>query len=290
MARFIVSLVAGMTLGGTFALIGLGLVLAFRATHTFNFAHGQLMLLPAFIVGWLQLDGVPTWQALLIALVTSMAVGALFYWLVLRRTTGQGVMMGIIATFGLAFVLDGLMGIVVPANQYGIDLPGIPTGTVGILGVRVSAESLTFAVGTFALALAVIAVLRFTNLGIRVRAGGQNALLASQGGVNVRRVHMGSWAVAAVLAAVAGISYGSVTTVNASLIGLGLAAIPAIILGGMDSIEGALVGGVIVGLLQAFTQTYLGGQYTDVVSYAVLLVVLLVLPQGLFGTKNVVRA
>jgi branched-chain amino acid transport system permease protein len=290
MVRVIVSLVAGLTLGGTFALIGLGLVLAFRATRTFNFAHGELMLLPAFIVGYLQVKGVPIAVCLLIALVVSVAVGSLFYLLVLRRTTGHSIMMGIIATFGLAFVLDGVMGIVIPATQYSIVLPGIPTGSVRLFNVLVSSASLTFAGGTLALALIVIAILRLSNLGVRVRAAGQNALLASQCGISVRRIHMGSWAAAAVLAGIAGISYGSVTAVNTSMIALGLAAFPAIILGGMDSIGGAVVGGMIIGLLQAFTETYLGGQYTDVITYGILLVVLLMLPQGLFGTKSVVRA
>jgi len=288
--RLVVSVVTGLTLGGTLALIGLGLVLAYRATHTFNFAHGQLMVVPAFTVGYLQFEGVPIGWCLLIALAISAVIGALFYLFVLRRTAGQQVMLGIVATFGLAFILDGMVGLVVPSSQYTVTLPGVPTGSVRLLGARVGATTLTFAALTLVLAAIVICLLRFTNLGLRVRAGGQDPLLASQYGISVRRVHMGSWAAAAVLAAIAGISYGSVTSVTTSMEGLGLAALPAIILGGMDSIEGAVVGGLAIGLVQSFTQTYLSGAYTDIVTYGILLVVLFVLPQGLFGSKNVVRA
>jgi branched-chain amino acid transport system permease protein len=288
--ELVIAVVAGVTLGGTFALVGLGLVLAFRATGTFNFAHGELMLLPAFIVGYLTGNGTPVGWALAIALVVSAVVGGLFYGLVLRRTTGQPPIMGIIATFGLAFVLDGIMGIYFPGTQYAVNLPGIPTGSVEIFGAHASTESLTFAAITFGLAVIVVGVLRYTNVGIRVRAAGQDAMLASQSGISVRWVHTISWVVAALLAAVAGISYASVTTANTALISLGLAAIPAIILGGMDSIEGAVVGGVLLGIVQAFAQTYLGGQYVDVITYGILLVVLLLRPQGLFGTKSVVRA
>lgn len=290
MIRFVISIVGGATLGGTYALIGLGLVLAFRATHTFNFAHGQLMVLPAFIVGYSQLNGYPIVVSLLAALGITAVVAAFFYLFVLRRTTGLPLFMGIIATFGLAAIVDGSMGLIFHNAQYTITLPGVPKGTVTLFGAGVSTTALSFAAGTLALALAVAAVVRKTHLGVKIRAAGQNPVLASQCGIQVRRIHMGSWAAAGVLAALAGISYGSVTIVNTSMLHLGLAAIPAIILGGMDSVEGAVVGGLIIGVLQGFTQTYLGGEYVEVVTYSLLLVTLLFLPQGLFGTKQVVRA
>jgi branched-chain amino acid transport system permease protein len=198
--------------------------------------------------------------------------------------------MGIIATFGLAAVLDGIMGILFPSAQYSINLSVIPDGVTTIFGVRVSEESLTLAAFTLVLASAVAVFLRATRGGRRIRAAGQDALLASQCGINVRRVHMASWAAAALLAGIAGISYGAENVVNVSIVDLGLVAVPAIVLGGMDSIEGAVIGGIIIGLLQGFTETYLGGQYVSVLTYAVLLAFLMFRPQGLLGTRQVVRA
>jgi branched-chain amino acid transport system permease protein len=290
MIRFSASLVGGLTLGGTLALIALGLVLAFRATRTFNFAHGELMLLPAFIVGYFQAHHVSLGLALPLTLLVSTLTGVLFYVLVLRRTTGLPLFMGIVATLGLASVLDGVMGILFGGNQYAIVLPEIPTGVTRIGGAGISQTTLALSGWTIGLAIIVIAIVRFTHLGLTIRAAGQDPVLASQCGINVRRVYTGSWAAVAVLAGIAGISYGSTTVVNTSMVGLGLVALPAIMLGGLDSIEGAVVGGLIIGLVQGFTQTYLGGQYVDVVTYSILLVVLLIHPEGLFGTKHVVRA
>jgi branched-chain amino acid transport system permease protein len=293
MTNFVVSLLGGAFVGGTLALIGLGLVLAFRATETFNFAHGELMLLPALLLGRMQ-----TWQGtklpwgvqLVISLAIVGAIGALMYMLVLRRTTGLPVFMGIIATLGLAAILDGIMTLIFGSQQYQVHTPGLPHGTVTVLGARVSAASLVLTVFSLGLALAVACWLRFTHAGANIRAAGQNAVLASQGGINVRRVYIGSWTLAAVLAGVAGISYASVSVADPSMVQLGLAAIPAIMLGGLDSVEGAVVGGIVVGIVQGFTATYLGGQYNDVVTYGLLLIVLLTYPQGFFGTKQVVRA
>jgi branched-chain amino acid transport system permease protein len=287
---FVASLISGITLGGTYVLIGLGLVLVFRATTTFNFAHGQFTLLPAFIIGSSQAKHIPLAVSLPLALVVSAAVGAMSYLFVLRRTTGLPPFMGIIATFGLAAILDGVMGDIFRSNQYAITLPGIPTGQTHIAGASVSEQSLTLAAISLGLGLIIAGLVRFTHLGIMIRAAGQNAVLASQCGIPVRRLYLGSWAAAAVLAAIAGITYGSGAVVSPDMTSLGLAAIPAIVLGGMDSIGGAIVGGEIVGLVQGFSQTYLGGQYVDIVTYSLLLIVLLFYPQGLFGTKNVVRA
>jgi branched-chain amino acid transport system permease protein len=290
MSRFVVSLVGGITLGGTYALIGLGLVLAFRATETFNFAQGELMALPAFIVGYFQAHNHQSFGVdLAISLVVIAVVGILFYVLVLQRTTGLPVFMSLIATLGLAAILDGIIAIIFGSNQYSITIPRLPKGVTIIAGARISTASIVLTIFTLILAGLVAGVMRFTNLGTRVRAAGQDAVLASQGGIQVRRLYMGSWAVAAVLAGIAGICYGSVAIVNTSMTELALSAIPAIMLGGLDSIEGAVIGGVIIGIIQGFTNTYLGGQYQDVVTYSLLLVILLTRPQGLFGTKQVAR-
>ncbi len=290
MDRIIVSVLGGGSLGGTYALVALGIVLAFRATGTFNFAHGQFMLLPAFLVGAWQVQHV---QSLAVSIAVGIAViaaiGVVFYLVVLQRTVGLVHFMGVIATFGLAAVLDGLMLIYFGSPQYSLDVPGLPHGVVVLLGARVSATSLVLTAFTLLLAGAVAAGLRFTPIGIRIRAAGQNAILASQGGINVRFLYMGSWALAAALAGIAGIVYGTTNLVNHSMVDVALAAFPAILIGGLDSIEGAVIGGLLVGVAQGFIATYLGPQLLDVLTYGLLLLVMLVFPQGLLGTRSVTR-
>lgn len=290
MVRFLESLIGGLTLGGTFALISLGLVLVFRATRVFNFAHGELLLLPAFLLGWFELRHMGFVLALIISIAVPTVVALIFYYVVLRRTAGLSLFMGIIATLGLASILDGVMGIWFPTEPYQVTFSGVPTGNVTIFGASFSAASLVFFGLTTVIAVAVICVVRFTHLGLRIRAVGQDAILSSQCGLQVQWLHAGSWAFAGVLAAIAGISYSSVSSASTSMVDLGLSALPAVMLGGLDSIEGAVIGGFAIGLLQSFAQTYLGADYVNVLTYVLLLLVMLLYPQGLFGSKEAVRA
>lgn len=290
MTLFTVSLVGGSALGGTYALIALGIVLVFRATGTFNFAHGQFMLLPAFIVGaWQAHHTASLGLSIVVGLLIIIGVGIAFYLLVLQRTTGLEQFMAVIATLGLASVLDGLMLVWFGSPQYSIHMSFLPHGTTSIGGADISSASLTLTGFSFAVAIAVAAALRYTQIGRRIRAAGQNPLLASQGGINVRLVYLGSWGLASMLAGLAGIIYGTTNIVGGSMTAVALSAFPAILIGGMDSIEGAIVGGLLVGLFQGYIATYLNPQLMDVLTYSVLLVVLLVFPSGLLGTKTVSR-
>ncbi|MCU1376099.1 MAG: hypothetical protein JWO68_3385 [Actinomycetia bacterium] len=290
MYRIIVSIVGGASLGGIYALVTLGIVLAYRATGTFNFAQGQLLLLPAFLVGaWSTSHSAPLGVTLLVALLGTGLVAALMHRLVLQRTTGLPLFMGVIATFGVASVLDGVMSLAFPEGQYNLTLPGLSTGVMEIFGARVAINSLQLMAVSFLVVFAVLALLRFTSLGRKIRAAGQDPILASQGGINVRLLHTFSWGLSGVLAAVGGIAYGSTHLVDPTVVALMLACFPAQLIGGLDSIGGALVGGLLIGILQGFVATYFGAQLLDVYTYGLLLLTMLVLPQGLFGTRSAIR-
>jgi branched-chain amino acid transport system permease protein len=288
---FVTSIVTGLFLGGTFALIALGFVLVFRATRIFNFAHGEAMLLGAYFVGKYSSTG-SVGKFIGYLAVASLLVAAcsvIFYVLVLRRLGSDSLFIAVIATFGFGYLLDGAMGIVFQSQQYVIDNPLLPSGATDIFGAKV--QSATVVLAIFSLGLGVVAalVLQMTQLGVRVRAAGQSELLSSMGGINVRRIFIASWAVAGALAALAGVAYGSTNVVGSSLVDTANLALPAMMLGGLDSFAGAVVGGVVIGLLQGFITTYVSGDAVDAITYGVLLVVLLVRPSGLFGTKVVTR-
>lgn len=288
MSSLAAAFVNGALLGSTYALISLGLVLVFRATYTFNFAHGEFMLLPAIMLAaFVAGTQLPFVVALILSLLLVAVVAAGFYALVLRHTIGLPHWMGLVATFGIASILQGAIGIIFGSSERIITIPGMPTGAVDVLGTRVRTATLVITVVALVLALVVVAVMRWSHLGTLLRAAGQDPTLAAQGGIRVGWAYMGSWAVAGVLAGIAGILYGSTQIVNSSLIIVALSAFPAILLGGADSVEGAVFGGIIVGVLQGFITTYLGGQYLNVGTYLVLLAVLMFYPQGLFGTRTV---
>ncbi|MFF4796172.1 branched-chain amino acid ABC transporter permease [Streptomyces sp. NPDC001276] len=290
MDRLVTSLVGGLSLGGTLSLVALGLVLAFRSTHTFNFAHGEFMLIPAFLVARWQTDQAsPLWVAVLAGLLVVAVIGVVFFRLVLKRLVGAPVFISVIATLGLSSILQGLVAIFFGFNQYSIRVPLLPDGVIELAGARISRASIVLLVFSLLLAFAVAAGLKFTHVGTMIRAAGQNPLLASQGGIRVTRLYTVSWAIAAVLAGVAGITYGIQNVVSPSLSNVALIAFPAMLLGGLDSIAGAIVGGIGVGVLQGFVTTYAGGQLTDVITYLALLVVLLFLPHGILGMRQVTR-
>jgi branched-chain amino acid transport system permease protein len=280
----------GIPLGATYALIALGMVLIYRTTGTFNLAHGQFMLLAAYtLASWELNDYGPFVVGLVAALALAGLVAALLYVVVLRHTVGQPHWVAFVTTLIVGVGMDAAMTVIFDKPGYTLHIPGMPEGVMSIHGVHVGQASLVVAAAGVVLSLLFIAVLRFTRLGVQVRAAGQDPVLASQGGIHVRRIYVGAWVIGGVLAAVAGILYGSQAIVDTSLSGIALIAIPALVLGGLDSFEGAVVGGLAIGIVQGFITVYIGGQYVNVVTYALLLALLLVLPRGLFGTEEVLK-
>jgi branched-chain amino acid transport system permease protein len=287
---FTVAIVAGFSTGGVFALISLGLVIAFRSTQTLNFAHGQFMLIGALIVGRLQADtDLPLFVTVPLSIVTVALVAVVFYLVVLRRVIGLPHFVSVIATLGLAAALDGLIFIIFGATPYQLSVPWIPSGSFGVFGSRVPRATIVVAAVSIMLAIAIALLIRRTRTGAQLRAAGQDATLASQTGVRVHHVYVGAWAAAGALAAIAGITFGSINAVNSSIIDLALLAFPVILLGGLDSIEGAVVGGVAIGIMQSLISTYLGGEFVTVLTYVLLLLVLLFIPNGLFGSREANR-
>jgi branched-chain amino acid transport system permease protein len=287
---FIAAIVGGLALGAIYSLVTLGIVLVFRATDTFNFAHGSFMLITALIAAKLQMETSLSFPIIaLLSLTIAGALGALLFQFVLRYTVGRPPFVPVIATLGVAAAADGLIGILFPQTQYGIDIPGLSTGSTTILGATFGTATLQISVFAVGLAGALVLLFRYTTLGVRVRTGGQDALLASQGGINIHWVYLGSWALACILAGIAGIAYGSVNAVNSGIVDLALLAFPAALLGGLDSISGSLVGGFGIGIIQGFVASYLGGEYVTVATYSVLLGVMLLMPHGVMGTHTVRR-
>jgi ABC-type branched-subunit amino acid transport system permease subunit len=290
MSEFTAAIIGGLSLGAVYSLVTIGVVLIFRATETFNFAHGSFMLLAALIVGRMQSNsGLPFAILAVISLGIVGVVGALLFRFALRATVGRPHFVAVIATLGFAAVADGIIGIVFPRTQYTITIPGLSTGRTTIFGATFGTASLEISAFAVIVTVALVLVFRFTSLGVQVRAAGQNSLLASQGGINIHWVYLGSWALACVLAGIAGITYGSVNSVNQGIEDLALLAFPAALLGGLDSIPGSLIGGFGIGLVGGFIAAYVGGEYVTVVTYLVLLVVMLFLPHGIAGTRSVRR-
>ena len=298
MTDFLQYLLAGLSLGSIYALICLGFVVVYRATGVVNFAQGGLVVLGAYLTYQLAaVWHVPFLAAMLVAAVVMAGMGLLIERLVLRRMVGQPVFASILITLGLLYVLEQLC-----TTLWGYDLVvlGDPWGvrTVTVAGVLVKIADL-WTLGASALALVgFFAMFRYSTIGVAMRAAASDAEAALASGVSPQMVQGIAWAIAGVLAVLAGVFIASGSRgVDLTVSIVALRAFPAAILGGLDSTEGAVLGGVTIGLAEVMSAAYitpnapwLGANVHAVMPYLLMIIVLLIRPYGLFGTAEVRRA
>lgn len=283
----------GITVGGVYALVALGFVLIYKATGAVNFAQGEVLLLGAYLVyAFLGQVGWPVWASVLASFTVAMAVGWLVERLFLRPLVGEPVASVIMVTVGLAYVLRGVIRFAWGSGER--SFPAIfPTGTLSLGLVTVKTLHL-WALGLSAGCLVGFSLFfRRSSVGIRMRAAADNQRAALSLGIDVNRMFALSWMIAALLATVGGMVIGQMNVLNIELSYIGLTVFPVVILGGLDSIPGAVVGGVLIGILENLAGGYLGvwfpGAVKLIVPYVVLLVILLVRPYGLLGTREIER-
>ena len=291
MTKLLQLIIIGTALGAIYGLLALGFTLVYKATRVFNFAQGDLMMLGAYIlvsfsVTDLQLS---PWLAIPLTLLMSIPVGILFQFLFVRPLIGQPFLPVVMATIGAALIIQA--GI---QMYWGvIELPYqtvFPSRVFDVEGVRVSSfDLITNAVAAACVALFAL-FFKLTKIGLQMRAAAENNEAAILSGINVHRVSLVAWSIGTLLAFVAGVILANQQgTVTFSLTGLALLAFPAVVIGGLESIPGAVVGGLIVGILQALIAGYYDPLAQDALVFAALLLMLLVKPTGLFGQKEIVR-
>jgi branched-chain amino acid transport system permease protein len=276
--------IAGIATGCVYALVALGFVLIWKATEVVNFAHGELMMLGGFAGLGLAALGWP-WP---LALAGAALAGALFGLLaeraVLRPLLGQPHIPIVMTTLGLGFMLKGGVTMIPGVGAETHALPTPFAGQVVRLGnVAVAADHLLVIGVTLALGLALYAFFHVARLGRALRATAQNPRGAQLVGIPLARMQGIVWALAAGLAAVAGVLLAPVTFVHAQMGLIGLKALPAAVIGGFGSVPGAVVGGLLLGLVEAFAGFYAPEGVKDVAAHALVLAVLLLRPTGLFG-------
>jgi len=276
----------GLAVGCIYGLVALGFVLIYKATELVNFAQGDLLMLGAFvaymaIVWW----GLDYWLAFLISVVTIGVFGAFLDRLVLRRVIGQPQFAVVMLTIGLGAIFRSFASITWGSEIYTLPTPFSARAT-RLGGVTVSHEYLSIIVGTVLLCAALYAFFTYTKVGVAMQAASQNQLAAYYMGIPVKRMFSLIWAISAAVAAIAGVLLAPVSLIDINLGFIGLKAFAAAVLGGFGSIPGALVGGVTIGLIELFAGAYLPQGVKDVAAYVVLLLVLAVRPQGIFGAAG----
>jgi branched-chain amino acid transport system permease protein len=287
-------LASGVVTGGIYALIAMGFVIVYKATGIINFATGELMMLGAFFAYTAMLGlHAPFAVAVLVAAIGAGAVGALVERVVLRPLLGQRAISVIMVTIGLSAIFKGLAQILW-SGEYRSFPPIFPRAAITLGPVILpSRQVYPFLIALGAI-LAIALLFRFTRTGIAMRATADDQATAFSMGIDIRRVFSLSWILAAVSAAVAGIVIGTIGGISPQLGAIGLRIFPAVILGGLDSIGGALVGGIVIGILENLAGGYLdpllpGGGVKEVAPFVALVAILMIRPYGLFGTREIER-
>ncbi|MDF1562374.1 MAG: branched-chain amino acid ABC transporter permease [Deltaproteobacteria bacterium] len=297
MTTFVQLLSSGLALGAIYALIALGFVIIYRGSEVFNFAHGELLTIGAFFMVSLTGLGVPWGLALLVAMAGTGLLAATLERLLLRRFVGRPVYVSIILTIIIGHVLRAAMLLIWGGDQRGMPVPWETTATFEIGGAQILYNGLAAVVfGAVAMGVFVY-VLRYTRLGLGMRASAADQEAALAVGIPVGRVLMLTWFIAGACAALAGIFLGTFPrAVEVNLSFVALRAFPAIIVGGLDSVGGTVIAGLGLGILEVMAQGYVnpllgnfGQNLHEVFPYVIMILFLVVRPYGLFGRKDVER-
>jgi branched-chain amino acid transport system permease protein len=282
--QFLQLTISGVAQGCIYGLIALGFVLIYKATETVSFAQGELMMLGAFggLVG-LTMLGFPYWLSVICAIVSVALVGVVLERLVIRPILGQPAFSIVMLTIGIGYVARGLITMIPVIGTETMTLPvpykdeiwKLGGDANGIGAVVFNIEHMVVIAVTAVLCAMLFAIFRYSKLGIAMQAASQNQLAAYYMGIPVKRLNGIAWGMAAAVAAIAGLLLGFI----------GLKAFPAAVVGGFSSLPGAIVGGLVIGLVESFAGFYLPDGFKDVAAYVVVLVMLMVKPNGLFGEK-----
>jgi branched-chain amino acid transport system permease protein len=279
--------ISGISQGCIYGLIALGFVLIYKATETVSFAQGELMMLGAFGgLASMTFLGFPFWLAVLCSIGAMALFGMLVERIIIRPILGQPAFSIVMLTIGIGYVARGLITMI----------PGIGTETHTLPvpykdqvwnagGLVLNAEQMVVIGATAILCLMLFALFRYSKIGIAMQASSQNQLAAYYMGIPVKRLNGLVWALAAAVAAVAGLLLSPITFVHANMGFIGLKAFPAAVVGGFGSLPGAIVGGLIIGIVESLSGFYLPDGFKDTAAYIVVLVMLMVKPNGLFGEK-----
>ena len=278
-------IVSGISQGCIYGLIALGFVLIYKATETVNFAQGELMMLGAFLgLTGTAVLGLPYWAAIAAALLAMAVFGFVLERAVLNPILGQPAFAVVMVTIGIGFIARGVVTMI---PGWGTDTHMLEAPFRGEVlragGLVIAAEHLVIIAATVVLAAVLYVFFRYSRVGVALQAASQNQLAAYYMGIPVRRLNGLIWAISAAVAALAGLLLAPLTFVHSNMGFIGLKAFPAAVVGGFGSLPGALVGGIVIGVVEALSGVYLPEGFKDVAAYVVVLAMLAVKPNGLFG-------
>ncbi len=280
-------IISGIAQGCIYGLIALGFVLIYKATETVSFAQGELMMLGAFGgLACMTLLGFPFWLAVPCAVLAMAVIGVLLERVVIRPILGQPAFSIVMLTIGIGYVARGVITMIPNIGTETHTLPVPYKDQIWKLGALVlNVEQMAVIAVTAVLSGLLYMLFRYSKLGVAMQASSQNQLAAYYMGIPVKRLNGLVWGLAAGVAAIAGLLLAPITFVHANMGFIGLKAFPAAVVGGFGSLPGAIVGGMIIGVVESLSGFFMPEGFKDIAAYVVVLIMLMVKPNGLFGEK-----
>ena len=281
--------VSGLVVGTMYGLMAMGFAIIFKVSRVVNFALGEVMMLIAYIAYSIAVRSAGNVPIVIIgAVVAAMVLGALLERLVIRPMVGQPIFATVMMTIALAVLLRSLISLI-----WGTDpmrLPAMEGGNpVEVLGTSLVPAQFVLIIVYLLACVAIWAFLRYSVLGIAMRAAATDPTVTMLMGLSVSRLYRIGWVIASLLAGFAGVLFASIHHVGLDMGHVGIQAFPATILGGLDSILGSALGGLVIGVVENLASGYIGSGYREVAGFAIILVVLMLRPHGLFGEEEIER-
>ena len=277
-----------IVLASIYALIACGYVLIYRVSRVLNLAHGELMMLGAYLLlATASMFAANAALAIAAAVLLSVAVGILVYLFLMRRMTGEMVLAAILATVALGILVRGVLVLIWSSQQqYPAQALHVANPTLAFSSAHISTWSLVLVLLNAAVYFGLFLFLRFGRWGMRIRAAGQNPLLAAQRGINLHVVYALAWAISTLTGSLAGMLIALDSGMTMSMPVIALKAFPAALVGGLDSLAGALLGALIIAAAEVLLIYYVDPLLSDVIPFLVLIAMLIIRPWGLFGTRE----
>jgi len=284
---------SGVAVGCLYALIALGFVLIIKATDILNFAHGEIIMISALLCYFLMMKYHFSFlTASLITVLIAALLGVLTERLVLRPLLGEPVFAVVMITIGLSIFLRSIAGITFGHDNYVFPAP-FPKEPVHMAGITLSMTQIWLMICTTILVAIFFIFFKYSRMGLAMRGTANDQVTALLMGISIKRIFAMVWGIAFATIAVAGIFLANIMIVNIGLTFVAISAFPAIILGGLDSVPGAIIGGLVIGVTENLVGGYLdpivGGGMKDVTPFVILFLILMIKPYGLFGKKEIER-
>ncbi|MCA8933496.1 MAG: branched-chain amino acid ABC transporter permease [Rhodospirillaceae bacterium] len=290
---FLQLLINGIIVGTLYGVVAMAFVLIYKASQVVNFAQGEFLLIGAWVCWWIIVDQqVPFWAAFPMTLAFMMAFGVALQVIVLRPMIGEPVISVIMVTIGLSIFFQALL-----KWMFGVSPQRYPqifeTDSINILGLQVQSIYIFGMIASLLIMIIFALFFKYSKMGLAMRATAFDQQAAQSLGVSIKAVFATSWAISAMVSALAGIVVGVVNGVSSDLSAFGIKVFPAVILGGLDSVLGAVLGGLMIGVMERLAQYFDAdwgwGNMIEIVPFYALILILMIKPYGLFGTRDIER-